>query len=230
MSNKLILWDLDRCLCPHNAAFHQQAPQAVAYAAMDFVKSLCWEEAIALSIAHYPGQKKAVQFFAERYSLNSQELYQCYYHHLQADFIEPNMELSAKIQRSLQHFSHGVFTQAPKIWIDKALAKLGLTSRFDPDWLLGCERLPYGEKTSDLNMALLRKTFDLMQLRPHQIFLIDDRLHNLQQVGRSIGHKILVDAESAASSDISIMHTHSALHAMTYILDLEGKPQHEARA
>lgn len=230
MSNKLILWDLDRCLCPHNVAFHQQAPQAVAYAAMDFVKSLSWEEAITLSKAHYPGQKKAVQYFADKYSLNSQELYQRYYHHLQADFIKPNMELSTKIQRSLQQYAHGVFTQAPKIWIDKALAKLGLTSRFDPDWLLGCERLPYGEKASDLNMALLRKTFDLVQLRPHQIVLVDDRLYNLQQVGRSIGHKILVDDESSAPSDTSIIHAHSALQAMTYILDAEDKHQHEVRA
>jgi FMN phosphatase YigB (HAD superfamily) len=230
MDEKLVLWDLDRCLCPHNAAFHQQAPQAVAYAAMDFVESLTWEEAIASSKANYSGQKRAVQYFADRYNLDVNQVYQRYYHHLQTDFIKPNIDFIEMVQCSLQHFTHGVFTQAPRLWIDKALTKLGLASRFDADWLLGAERLPYGSKGSDLNIALLRKTFDLAQMRPRQIILVDDRLHNLQQVGRCIGTKILVDADPSALLDNTVICVRSAQEAMMHVLESEGEGQYEFRA
>jgi FMN phosphatase YigB (HAD superfamily) len=215
MSEFLVLWDLDGTLCPHSPTFHQQAPQAVANAALAAGVGLSAEAALEFARANYPGQKTAVQAFATRFNLDAQALFQLYYHHLKPDFLTVDAAFNELIKKSTVAMRHGVFTQAPAIWINKALDELGLLHHFDNRWLLGYERLGRSPKNSELTYTTLADELARGGYSPHQVAIIDDRDFILQQLEPLAQHRVCISSESGHTE--GLLYTSSIMSALQYL-------------
>jgi FMN phosphatase YigB (HAD superfamily) len=216
MSEFLVLWDLDGTLCPHSPAFHQQATQAVANAALSIGVGLSSEAALEFARANYPGQKTAVQAFATRFNLDAQALFQLYYHHLKPNFLIVDAAFIELIKKSTVAMRHGVFTQAPAIWINKALGELGLLPHFDNRWLLGYERLGRSPKNSDLTYTTLADELAKGGYSPHQVAIIDDRDFILQKLEPLAQYRVCISSEPRHTEDL--FYTPSVMSALQYLL------------
>lgn len=216
MRKTLILWDLDGTLCRHNAAFHEQAPLAVAEAAIESGVPLSLAEAVAFARANYPGQKTAIRAFAGRYQLDSEDLFQRYYHHLQPDFLETDPVFCEAVRESPPWLLHGVLTQAPLVWIEKALTKLGLWPHFQHDWLLGHERLGRNPKSSAAAERALAQALEKGDLSPDKVVLIDDRDFILAHYASLARMRICMGPNE--SGDQTILSADTALQALEYVL------------
>lgn len=176
---KLILWDLDGVLCPHNDAFFHLAPIAVASAAIELGIPLSVPQAEEYARLSFTGQRACVQAFAARFPLNEEELFARYYCHLSTDFLSPSAgPRQAFAQKA--GLIHGVLTHAPESWAHRALSKLGLLDLFASDFIWGRGNLDGYHKTDAMGRDAIVHKLRRKKMAPSQVALVDDKIPVLE--------------------------------------------------
>ncbi len=218
-SLKLVLWDLDGVLCPHNVAFFKLAPLAVAQAALSLGVPMSAAEAQEFAIANFTGQRACVWAFARRFSLDEERLFARYYAHLSADFLTASPDFQNALGRLRASMRHGVLTHAPQSWIHRALEKLQLLPFFEPDFIWGREQLGEQHKTDPQTKAILLDKFHHHALTPLQTAIVDDKSAVLEAMRDCAQTLILVSRDSPAQLPEGIRIVPDALMATALLTD-----------
>lgn len=197
MSKKhtLILWDLDGTLCPHNDRFHHNAVQAVAQAAVDMGANISMAEALKQAQAHYPGQRTAVNFFAQKFGYNEDQMFQKYYDLLNADFLNVDINLVQAFGQYKNKFEHGILTNASQTWINRVLSKMEIDTFFNSTFLFGYDALGKKLKTKDTALEHVVKHTEKNGYTKNQIIVVDDKKNVLEQVRKFDIKAVLVSNE-----------------------------------
>ncbi len=179
---KLILWDLDGTLCPHNTAFALLAPRAVAAAALKFDIPMTPIAAQALACQHFNGQRACIRAFATRFDLDEDALFERYYHHLDPSFLASDAELIRAFRQLSTQATCGVLTHAPEIWAHRALEQLRLRPYFDEALIIGQQRLGGTRKAGQDGSARLLQILAQAGYQPATVALVDDKLPVLEKL------------------------------------------------
>lgn len=202
-ARKLILWDLDGTLCPHNEQFHHNAPLAVAQAALKMGVDMSLIAAIDFARQHYPGQRTAVQAFAKTFGLDPEIMFQHYYTFLRDNFLEPNPALIECFQNHLPRCEYGVLTQAPEVWAETALRKLGLLSCFTPEFVFGYQHLQQRKKTDPVALAVVARTCQERSYPRSRVVVVDDSLQVLDSLHEIDATRIWLSPDKPSAGVLS---------------------------
>jgi len=216
---KLILWDLDGTLCPHNAKFTELAPQAIANAALEFDIPVMRAEAHALARKSFNGQRAGIHAFVEYFDLNEEKLFERYYQHLDPSFLQSESDLVTAFQNLRAHYTCGVLTHAPESWADKALARLGLRPYFNDNLIIGHGRLGGARKADRDGGIQLASILQTHNYQRDDIALVDDKIPVLEKLAPYARTRIwLKDRpdETACPHDILIATT--PLEAINFLM------------
>lgn len=224
---KLILWDLDGVLCPHNERFFKLAPFAVAQAAVLLGAPLTKPEAQAFARTHFSGQRACVKAFAKKYQLNEEQLFAEYYLQLSAEFLEPSQLLNETLAALSSRFSFGVLTQASESWALRALGQLQLLPYFKRSFIWGREHLTGFHKADPECVAVLLAAYAQHGISPAQVALVDDKRAVLEALQPCASTRIWVSAQSLPQTQDGVYSTPDALSAIRFIARLA---EHQAPA
>lgn len=202
---RLILWDLDGTLCPHNAQFHNDAPRAVAQAALKLGANISILEAIEFARANYPGQRTAVRAFAKKFGLEPDLLFQYYYTFLRTDFLIWDPDLIRSFEASLTRYEHGILTQAPESWAERALRKRGLTDCFTPALVFGAQHLQQQPKTTPAAQVLVAATCTEKGYSRDRLIVVDDKLQVLTAMEEVATTRIWITANKQPDLDFPMI-------------------------
>lgn len=202
---RLILWDLDGTLCPHNAQFHNDAPLAVAQAALKLGANISFVEAIEFARANYPGQRTAVRAFAEKFGLKEDLLFQHYYTFLRTDFLTWDPDLIQSFTISLTRYEHGILTQAPESWALRTLQKRGLTSCFTPELIFGTQHLQQQPKTAPAAQKILTAACAEKGYPRDRLIIVDDKLQVLTALEEVATTRIWITANKQPDLDFPMI-------------------------
>jgi FMN phosphatase YigB (HAD superfamily) len=202
-ARKLILWDLDGTLCPHNTKFHENAIKAIAMAVLNMGVDISMSQALDYVQKKYPGQRTAIGFFADKFDLDADEIFQEYYRFLKDDFLEKDNNLMQIFKNNQDKFEHGILTNASQIWINKALSKIGIMSFFNAEFLFGNESLGGLLKTEDKAVDfVIRKTMNNGYTKD-DIIIVDDKKKVLSVFKKICKNQILISQDKQKIDVIS---------------------------
>ncbi len=198
---KLILWDLDGTLCPHNVEFYNCALKALAQAPIDMGADISFEQAFEFAQKNYTGQRKVVKEFANKFNFDADKLFQQYYRVLRTDFLNSNDEIIKLFDKYCHCFEFGVLTNASFLWAKKSLTKLRLYEYFNPKFIFGYDEVGELLKTDEKAIDNMLNHCCKFGYTKQDIIIVDDKVR-VVEILQNFGIKTILFNKEKQQKDM----------------------------